>query len=299
MIMSKKSNKKSNKKPKQRYFMFLLYPESIPENWVQQLEEMGIEMAISPLHDSDKWDGEDLERIQSELEGQKIFNDWSEQRYAEELEKAIFKKPHYHVIYIAKNPITTDGVRTNIKRRLGEDSVAKVKAIETSVKNVYDYLTHESKSAIKKGKHIYDKKDIKHLSGFDIDNYITLSRGEERNMMSQLIELIFDREIENYRQLEIVLREIETERERRRRDKRDEQNKGEPFDLTEEQEKEVLDAAIEKRENAKDDPEVELEDETGELTLSIARRLFMKKPSAYNVMFNGNYQERMKREGKM
>jgi hypothetical protein len=31
--------------------------------------------------------------------------------------------------------------------------------------------------------------------------------------MSQLIELIFDREIENYRQLEIVLREIETERE--------------------------------------------------------------------------------------
>jgi hypothetical protein len=52
--------------------------------------------------------------------------------------------------------------------------------------------------------------------------------------------------------------------------------------------------AIEKRENAKDDPKVELEDETGELTLSIARRLFMKKPSAYNVMFNGNYQERMK-----
>lgn len=283
-----------SKKEKHRDFWFVLYPESIPDNWVRQLEEMGIEMAVSPLHDSDKWDGDDLDKILGDLEGQKVFNDWSEQRYAEELEKAVLKKPHYHVIYIAKNPITTDGVRNNIRRRLGNKSIAKVQAIKTSVKNTYDYLTHESKSAIEDGKHIYDKKDIKHLSGFDIDNYITLSRGEERNMMTQLINLIYDRQIENYRELEGALREIETAREWRRRDKRDEQKKGEPFELTEEQEKEVLDAVIEKREN---DEEVELEDETGELTLLIARQLYMKKPNAYIGMFNGNYQARMKREG--
>lgn len=113
-------------------------------------------------------------------------------------------------------------------------------------------------------------------------------------MMGQLIELIYSRQIENYRELEDALREIETEREWKRRDKRAEQNKGEPFELTEEQEKEVLDAAVEKRENGE---EVELEDETGELTLSIARMLYMKKPNAYIGMFNGNYQARMKREG--
>ena len=290
-----------SKKSKHRDFMFLLYPDSIPDNWVRRLEELGIEMAISPLHDSDKREGKDLERIQSELEGQKIFNDWSEQRYAEELEKVIWKKPHYHVIYIAKNPVSAHAVRMRIQRRLGNDSVKKVKPIETSVKNVYDYLTHESKSAIEKGKHIYDKKDIKHLNGFDIANYITFSRGEERNMMNQLIELIYSRQIENYRELEDALREIETEREWRRRDKRDKQNKSKqnkskPLDLTEEQEKEALDAAIKKRENEADQ-EVELEDETGELTLLIARQLYMKKPSAYIGMFNGNYQARMKREG--
>ena len=283
-----------SKKSKQRDFTFLLYPESIPDNWVRQLEETGIEMAISPLHDSDKWDGKDLERIQSELEGQKIFNDWSEQKHAEELEKIIRKKPHYHVIYIAKNPVFAHAVRMRIQRRLGNDSVAKVKPVETNVKNVYDYLTHESKSAIEDGKHIYDKKDIKHLNGFDIANYITYSRGEELNMMGQLEALIYNRQIENYRELREALLEIETEREWKRRDKRDKQNKGEPFEPTEEQEKEALDAAIEKREN---DQEVELEDETGELTLSIARMLYMKKPSAYIGMFNGNYQARMKREG--
>ncbi|MFG0935061.1 Rep family protein, partial [Staphylococcus sp. 231237_7MaSpsaltlick] len=39
---------------KARYFTFLLYPESIPENWEMKLELMGIPMAISPLHDKDK-----------------------------------------------------------------------------------------------------------------------------------------------------------------------------------------------------------------------------------------------------
>lgn len=285
-----------SKKSKQRDFTFLLYPESIPDNWVRQLEETGIEMAISPLHNSDKREGKDLDEILGNLECQKVFNDWSEQRYAEELEKVIWKKPHYHVIYIAKNPVAAHAVRMRIQRRLGKDSVAKVKPIETSVKNVYDYLTHESKSAIEDGKHIYDKKDIKHLSGFDIANYITFSRGEERNMMGQLIELIYSRQIENYRELEDALREIETAREWKRRDKRDKQNKGEPFEPTEEQEKEALDAVCEKRDEA--DPEVELEDETGELTLLIARQLYMKKPNAYIGMFNGNYQARMKREGK-
>ncbi|MBU7131387.1 replication protein, partial [Staphylococcus aureus] len=39
---------------KARYFTFLLYPESIPEDWKMQLELIGIPMAISPLHDKDK-----------------------------------------------------------------------------------------------------------------------------------------------------------------------------------------------------------------------------------------------------
>ena len=34
------------------YFTFLLYPESIPNDWVEKLESTDIAMAISPLHDN-------------------------------------------------------------------------------------------------------------------------------------------------------------------------------------------------------------------------------------------------------
>ena len=40
-------------KDKARYFTFLLYPESIPEDWETKLELLGVPMAISPIHDKD------------------------------------------------------------------------------------------------------------------------------------------------------------------------------------------------------------------------------------------------------
>ena len=41
-------------KDKSRYFTFLLYPESIPEDWKSKLELIGVPIAVSPLHDKDK-----------------------------------------------------------------------------------------------------------------------------------------------------------------------------------------------------------------------------------------------------
>ena len=57
-------------KDKARYFTFLLYPESIQEDWETNLESIGVPIAISLLHDKDL----------SDVEGQK------------------YKKAHYHVI---------------------------------------------------------------------------------------------------------------------------------------------------------------------------------------------------------
>ncbi len=88
-------------KEKARYFTFLLYPESIPSDWELKLETLGVPIAVSPLHDKDK----------SNVEGQK------------------YKKPHYHVLYIAKNPVTADSVRWKIKKLLGEKSLAMVQVV--------------------------------------------------------------------------------------------------------------------------------------------------------------------------
>ena len=46
-------------KEKARYFTFLLYPESIPNDWIDNLELIGVPIAISPLHDKDLSDVED------------------------------------------------------------------------------------------------------------------------------------------------------------------------------------------------------------------------------------------------
>ena len=91
---------------------------------------MGVPIAISPLHDKDL----------SKVAGQQ------------------YKKAHYHVIYVAKNPVTADSVRIKIRRALGNKSVAMVQIVAQSVENLYLYLTHESKDAVAKNKHKYQKQ---------------------------------------------------------------------------------------------------------------------------------------------
>lgn len=155
-------------KEKARYFTFLLYPESIPEDWELKLETLGVPIAVSPLHDKDK----------SNVEGQK------------------YKKPHYHVIYIAKNPVTADSVRKKIKLLLGEKSLAMVQ-IALNVENTYLYLTHESKDAIAKKKHVYDKADIKLINNFDIDRYVTLDVEEKAELFNVVVSIIRAYTIQN------------------------------------------------------------------------------------------------------
>lgn len=160
-------------KDKARYFTFLLYPESIPNDWSQRLELMGVPIAISPLHDKDK----------SNVEGQ------------------TYKKAHYHVVYVAKNPVTTDSVRKRIQRVLGARSVSKVQIVVQSMENMYLYLTHESKDAIAKNKHKYSKRDITLLNNFDIDRYVTLDVEDKDDMLNDVCDLIDDHNLANIREL--------------------------------------------------------------------------------------------------
>lgn len=165
-------------KDKARYFTFLLYPESIPTDWKQQLELIGVPIAISPLHNKDK----------SNVEGQ------------------IYKKAHYHVVYVTKNPVTSDSVRKKIQRALGVKSVAKVQIVVQSMENIYLYLTHESKDAIEKHKHKYSKSDITLLNNFDIERYVTLDVEDKDDMLNAVCDLIDDHDIANMRELRRFVR---------------------------------------------------------------------------------------------
>lgn len=156
-------------KEKSRYFSFILYPESIPNDWMQKLEFIGLPMAISPLHNKDL----------SNVEG------------------ILYKKAHYHVIYIAANPVTADSVRKRIQRSLGQKSISKVQIIATTVEHVYKYLTHESKDAIAKKKHKYDAKDIVLLNNFDLDRYIVVDAEGKKDLLNLLLKIIVKERLAN------------------------------------------------------------------------------------------------------
>ena len=155
-------------KEKARNFTFLLYHdgEGLPSDWVERLEKIGVPIAISPLHDKDK-----------------------------DKKNGGYKKRHYHGIYIANNPVTAESVRNKLRAVLSSENVeckavARVQIIYEAVENVYLYLTHESKDAIKKNKHRYDKADIKHISNFDIERYITIDVETKNQVLKTLLQII-------------------------------------------------------------------------------------------------------------
>ena len=166
---------------KSRYFTFLIYPESADSDWISKVEQLGQPVAISPLHDKDLSEN-------SDVTGDK------------------YKKAHYHCIYIANNPVTAGSVRNKLKRVLNPEAVTLVQPIISTVTDVYLYLTHESKTAIEKGKHKYDKKDIIHLNNFDVERYITLDAealAEARQVVVKLVrQFKFQNLVELYDYLE-------------------------------------------------------------------------------------------------
>lgn len=215
-------------KPKSRYFTFLLYPDSTPPDWRERLTDTGLPMAISPLHDRDrkedtsKGSGRTPEEIAAHRarimadDARNMVEDYDAyyaQLYDKYLAEAqaqaadVYKKVHRHAIVAYPNTVTADAVRDRLKRVLGDHAVATVQIIAESVRNAYLYLTHESATAIRKKKYVYDKADIILINNFDVDRYTVIDAAEKKEILSKLTNLICDQLIENIIDLNLYLRE--------------------------------------------------------------------------------------------
>lgn len=209
---------KAKETPKARYFAFLIYPESAPEDWIERLEKIGQPMAISPIHDKDKTERKSYDALRKEakrkLNAELTIDNLEETEqikariYAEiqqrENSLPMYKKAHYHVLYVANNTVTSDSVRRKIQRALGQQAVAHVEIVD-NMEGAYLYLTHESKDAIAKHKHVYDKADIKRLNNFDVERYITLDREQKIDILLQIKHIICEFGIPNIIDLELWL----------------------------------------------------------------------------------------------
>lgn len=158
---------------KNRNWWFILYPESAPEDWMDQLSIEMVPCAVSPLHDSDrKSDG-------------------------------TLKKAHYHILLRYDGPTTYKHV-LELTRRYN----ATIPLIPNSPSAAYDYLTHSNHP----DKAQYSISDIKHLNGFkppkQDDSYDGVF-----TMRKKIIELILDNSLYEYSDLICSLVEHGLERE--------------------------------------------------------------------------------------
>lgn len=138
-------------KGSKRNWAFVLYLESAPPDWKEQLQQTGLPIAISPYHDKD------------------LDPDGNP------------KKPHHHIIACWPGPTTF-----NVVRQLTERLKQPIPIPLDSVKGMYRYLTHMDNP----DKYQYDAKDIQLLNGFDILDYCDMTSSERRELVKRCQQYI-------------------------------------------------------------------------------------------------------------
>ena len=144
---------------KSRYWTFLIYPDSAPNNWYDILEQLHIPAAVSPLHNMDvNPDGE-------------------------------IKKAHYHVLLCWDGPTSQSNVQ-----EISNQFSGVLPLTVASVKGMYNYFTHKDNP----DKYQYDSKDILTVSGFSIDDYKNYTSDEVQSFKIKIINYIIENRITEY-----------------------------------------------------------------------------------------------------
>lgn len=151
-----------SKNVKKNKWAFVLYPESAPSDWRDKLQQTGLQVAISPLHDKD------------------INADNTP------------KKPHYHIILVYEGPTTYNNVLM-LTMSLNQPIPQPL----DSIRGYYRYFTHEDNPE----KYHYNEDDITTLNGFDVKDYLELTSNQVIACLTQLTTIIKDNDITEYSSL--------------------------------------------------------------------------------------------------
>lgn len=157
---------------KARYWWAVLYPESMVDDWENNIDTI-LQVPYSYcIHNKDK-DGHNGDR-----------------------------KIHIHLILAFGNTTTYKNAMSYFRSLMPSCCyIEKCKGI----RYCYDYLIHDTSDCKKKGKHLYDVSDRVNGLNFDIGQYEQRSLEEKREDAKLLKKYIFKNEIENMYDLDICL----------------------------------------------------------------------------------------------
>lgn len=162
---------------KSRYWTFITYPDSVEEGWLNILEEIGLQFAVSPLHDKD-------------IEKCLTPEDFEKPNLIEIMgEKYYFKKPHWHVLVMYEGPKTYKSFKEEICDKVKGTIPKKVE----SLRGMYAYLTHKNNPE----KAQYELSDIKEFNDFKLD----LTTNEITQIKQKICIKIIEEDIKEYSDL--------------------------------------------------------------------------------------------------
>lgn len=144
---------------KKRHWTIIVYPDSAPADWREQLSDTGLAWACSPLHDMDK-------------------NPTGEP-----------KKPHFHLILSYDGPTTYNNVKT-----LADGLNQPIPKPLESVLGMYRYFTHRDNPE----KYQYNEADITCYNGFDPATFVVITEADKLRMTTQITDYIRDCKIYEY-----------------------------------------------------------------------------------------------------
>lgn len=162
--INKNADEDKDKKPVvKRHWTAILYPESLPEDWQEILKMTGLRCAVSPLHDRD-------------------FTAIGEP-----------KKAHYHLILCYPGPTTYSCVC----RITHETLCGSIPQAIEDVRGLYRYFTHKDDT----NKAQYDENDIKVFNGFNINDFVELTKSEVDEIKNNIVRFIRENQITEYADL--------------------------------------------------------------------------------------------------
>ena len=132
----------------------IVYPESAPERWIEQLQVAGYRIAISPLHDKDTWNHDSPEMVNAETG--EIIPKGAKYKTGDR------KKAHWHVIIVTDQRVSAQDINADVRRITNGPYLQKCR----SLRNAYEYFLHINTPAKYQG---YEKSEIQTYNNFRLE----------------------------------------------------------------------------------------------------------------------------------
>lgn len=164
------------------WWSFIVYDDSVPENYIEKLQATGMQVALSPWHDKDTWSHDSPEMVNAETG--EIIPKGARYKMGDR------KKMHRHGIVKTDKKCSWREMNTLLQNMLHCPYIQKCR----SLKNAYDYFLHIN--APEKYQN-YEKDEIIKMNGFVVEP----TKFEQGVLYDEVAQKILDYEFTTWTQL--------------------------------------------------------------------------------------------------